>query len=258
MKKIFFSYCQKDEKSLEFIDKFIKETNYDKNDYFLDRNKNTAGDYYWQNIYKAMETTDIFIFFNSDNYFWSGACCKELIWALRLEKAGRLKIIEVKVHANTKINEFDNCKIYVNLDDPKLIEKLWLGITKNEFGGFEKKKLIKNIQRTYDGKKINLKLKLSKTLNFFSIALFWPTKNEQNFADLNFSPFSLGSYQSKDRLFLTNEKETYNVFIATFQNIYSDTEYEINLNKIDQLWIGFHDPCLGSDEKLGNYELHEL
>ena len=39
MKKIFFSYCQKDEKSLEFIDKFIEKTNYDENDYFLDRKK---------------------------------------------------------------------------------------------------------------------------------------------------------------------------------------------------------------------------
>ena len=195
-----------------------------------------------------METTEIFIFFNSDNYFWSGACCKELIWALRLEKAGKLKIIEVKVHANTKINEFDNCKIYVNLNDLKLIEKLWLGITKNEFGGFESSPWM-NLIENVDDKNIEIKLNFLKTFSMPSIFILWPFDSEWNFSDFEFKwkGFEIAWSKSEDVDIFYGIK-CKRIIYKWLNPINLSLEYKIKCRNLDKFLIGFHSPDCGFDQ----------
>ena len=103
---IFFSYCWSDENVFKFIQNFIKVQNLKENQYYLDREHNKAGQRYWNNIRKSLNNCSTFIFFNSKNYYNSGPCCKEYVWALNLEKNKRIKIIEIKVHETNLYRPF--------------------------------------------------------------------------------------------------------------------------------------------------------
>lgn len=246
MKKVFFSYCQKDQASFEFIERFIKETDYFKREdsYFWDKEKNDFGDDYWKNIYNAIQTTDVFVFFNSNNYFWSASCCKELVWAKQLEKNEKLKIIEIRVEDDVQIKYFPASKIYALINDDQLVNKLFRAIEKGEFTGFELGQLIdssSSIGKIKDGI-VNFNLKFLKSFNNLLFFIFWEGNNEDhNFYDLNFKFY--GFYGG---LFNAEELDN-NRLIISYPNkkIYSGQNYKISFKAYEGMRVFIHDPYLG-------------
>lgn len=142
MKNIFFSYCWADEqKALPFVENLIKKINYDINDYYLDRKINKVGDQYWKNINNALATCQLFIFFNSNNYYNSSACCKEYVWALQRQKEENIKIIEIKLEDTDLYRPYKD-QLYVKFEDDQILDKLYDAIYNNDFSGFEKKSIL--------------------------------------------------------------------------------------------------------------------
>lgn len=250
MKKVFFSYCQKDQASFEFIKRFIKETDYFKREdsYFWDKEKNDFGDDYWKNIYNAIQTTDVFVFFNSNNYFWSASCCKELVWAKQLEKNEKLKIIEIRVEDDVQIKYFPASKIYALINDDQLVNKLFRAIEKGEFTGFESEKLIDPSSSTLEIKDgmVNFNLKFLKSFNSLLILIFSEKNDEdhnlQNL-DFEFSDISNNLPHSGPA-----HHPVYNQGIyINYPNakIYLEQNYHISFKAYEGIRIFIHDPYLG-------------
>ena len=259
MKKVFFSYCQKDQASFEFIERFIKETDYFKREdsYFWDKEKNDFGDYYWKNIYNAIQTTDVFVFFNSNNYFWSASCCKELVWAKQLEKNEKLKIIEIRVEDDVQIKYFPASKIYALINDDQLVNKLFRAIEKGEFTGFESEKLIDPsslVPEIKDGI-VNFNLRFLKSFTNLSIAIFFKQDNkDHNLDDLDFKFYDFFIH-SCNVIVLRNNTQHIIGYIISYPNvqIYLEENYHISFKDCGCLRIFIHDPYLGSPKKQENY-----
>lgn len=248
MKKVFFSYCQKDQASFEFIKRFIKETDYFKREdsYFWDKEKNDFGDDYWKNIYNAIHTTDIFVFFNSNNYFWSASCCKELVWAKELEKNEKLKIIEIRVEDDVQIKYFPASKIYALINDNQLVNKLFRAIEKGEFTGFESEKLIDPLFSTSEVKDgiVNFNLRFLKSFTNLSILIFCERNNENlNIDDLDFKFHGIFSAICNVKLLANNTQ-----YIISYPNekIYLGQNYHISFKDYEDIRVFIHDPDLGS------------
>lgn len=139
MKNIFFSYCWGDDEKYQivsFIEKLIAKLEYKYENFYLDQKTNNLGNQYWKNIRNAIETSQLFIFFNSSNYCNSSACCKEYVWALKKSQNSDFKIIEIKLETSNLYRPY-NDEIYVKYDDENILEKIYNSIYKNDFNGFK-------------------------------------------------------------------------------------------------------------------------
>lgn len=138
MKNIFFSYCWGDDEKYQivsFVYELIEKLEYKEENFYLDQKTNNVGDQYWKNIRNAIETSQLFIFFNSPNYCNSSACCKEYVWALKKSQNSDFKIIEIKLETSNLYRPY-NDEIYVKYDDENIFDKIYNAIYKNNFNGF--------------------------------------------------------------------------------------------------------------------------
>lgn len=138
MKNIFFSYCWGDDEKYQivsFVEELIKKLEYKKENFYLDQKTNNVGDQYWKNIRNAIETSQLFIFFNSPNYCNSSACCKEYVWALKKSQNSDFKIIEIKLETSDLYRPY-NDEIYVKRYDKNILDKIYNAVYQNNFNGF--------------------------------------------------------------------------------------------------------------------------
>ncbi len=187
MKNIFFSYCWGDNKKYQivsFIDKLITKLEYKNENFYLDIEKNNLGDQYWKNIKNAIETSQIFIFFNSPNYCNSSACCKEYVWALKKSQKYNFKIIEIKLENSNLYRPYRD-EIYVKYDDINILEKFYNAIYKNDFSGFEIPLIFHDLITipNNDGT-TTIKFKLSRDVLKPEILIFVNKNDEQKIDDI--------------------------------------------------------------------------
>lgn len=173
MKNIFFSYCWGDNEKYQtvsivsivsFVEKLIKKLEYKKENFYLDQKTNNVGDQYWKNIRNAIETSQLFIFFNSPNYCNSSSCCKEYVWALKKSQNSDFKIIEIKLETSNLYRPY-NDEIYVKYDDENILDKIYNAIYKNNFNGFSTPKIFHDLKtvENSDGT-TTIKFKLSRDI----------------------------------------------------------------------------------------------
>lgn len=167
MKNIFFSYCWGDDEKYQivsFIEKLIEKLEYKNENFYLDQKTNNLGDQYWKNIRNAIETSQLFIFFNSSNYCNSSACCKEYVWALKKSQNSDFKIIEIKLETSNLYRPY-NDEIYVKHDDKYILEKIYNAVYRNNFNGFSTPSIFHDLQtkENIDGT-TTIKFKLSRDI----------------------------------------------------------------------------------------------
>lgn len=187
MKNIFFSYCWEDEKKYQivsFVEELIKELEYKKENFFLDQKTNNLGDQYWENIRIAIETAQLFIFFNSPNYCNSSACCKEYVWALKKSQNSDFKIIEIKLETSNLYRPY-NDEIYVKYDDENILDKIYNAVYQNNFNGFTIPEIFHDLQteENSDGT-TTIKFKLSRDIMRPQLAFLVNKKDNQCIEDI--------------------------------------------------------------------------
>lgn len=188
MKKIFFSYCWNDDekyKIIKFVENLISQLKYSNNDYFLDRKVIKLGNKYWEKIYKAINTAQLFVFFNSKKYYNSCSCCKEYLWALGQEQNNNLTIIEIKLEDHTILYRPHNDQVYVKYNDKEIINKLNNAIFDNNFNGFEISDIYYDLNEisNSDGT-ITIKFKLLNNIDNLKLVGLAKKKDDQLINDI--------------------------------------------------------------------------
>lgn len=273
MKNIFFSYCWADEqKVLPFVENLIKKINYDINDYYLDRKINKVGDQYWKNINNAIATCQLFIFFNSNNYYNSSACCKEYVWALQRQKEENIKIIEIKLEDTDLYRPYLD-QVYVKFEDDQILDKLYDAIYNNDFSGFEVTKIFNNVEVVREKEIAKINFKFTKNV-LKPILIFLVEKHKNDDIEikqlLNIETSELVTHDlerdydlSDVELYLNldnkkisiDNKFNYIIKIELTQPKYSGEQININykFSKRNNIML-VHNPNLGDQDKLISYE----
>lgn len=239
MKNIFFSYCWGDEEKYQivsFVEELIKKLEYKKENFFLDKKTNNPGDQYWKNIKKAMDTSQLFIFFNSSNYCNSSPCCKEYVWALKKSQNSDLKIIEIKLETSNLYRPH-NDEIYVKYDDENILDKIYNAVYQNNFNGFSIPEIFHDFktEENSDGT-TTIKFKLSRDIMKPKLMLLVNKKDNQCIDDIvKVNEIGL-IHDAKDipidpKSFKFDDKE---IDITKF-NFYKTIEYIWGLNENEEI-----------------------
>lgn len=278
MRKIFFSYCWSDENvALPIFESLIKHPELKESiDCFLDREINNVGDDYWDNIKTAIDTSEIFIFLNSNNYYNSSACCKEYVWALGYQQNNKIKIIEIKLANDSSLFRPSKSELYVKHYDEEIIEKLLKAIKRDDFSGFERDKLVSNLKLEFFEEKKELKIEFnvnSEIINpTFMIAwnqdyITWDIKTKQPIYPILNSVIFDGFIHSipwepmKEMSFINNKNKKIILnrvrYLTKSKKIWNGDKLSFvikNFNKNSDLFFLIHDDRLGTLADINNWE----
>ena len=197
---------------------------YKKIEYFIDKECNEHGDNYWENINEFLNNSDIFVYFNSQNYIRSSSCLREYLQALKLESQGRIKILEIQIE-ESGIYKTSPDKIYLKINENEFNEKFFKSIDKNS-------KIIKSNKKNLNA--------IENTKNILMIYLNdLRSKNKK--------------FLKKFFIYVTNHYEIKNSTLEKYFGFSEENNWDEKINIIFNEWLKNHLIVLIDLEKINEY-----